>query len=438
MLQTMHSQVPAQYPEEQAGFDPWHFVRILRKRWLYFAVPAVLIAAAGTAYVVMRPATYLSKGTVLIESQQIPVELVRPTVAGTTAARVQVIEQRLLTRDNLLAVASKFSAFSERRNWLGRSIKMSGTEILDKMRERTQIQPLEMNSRRPSQDNAIAFSLSFEHEIPEIAARVANELITLILAEDARNRSNRASETTQFLAREQKRLETVIGGIDAQIADFKRKNGEPVSSQSLSQISTLRAELEQKAALYAPSHPAMKPIQQQLAAVEKTLAQSAAVADVLDGFQRQKTAAQTNLDDVNQKLTVARRGEALERDQKAERLEVLEQPITPTEPVKGKRLKMLIGVLGAAGAIGFAGVFAAEMLDNSIRGSADLVKILDSRLIVSIPYISVRAELQRTRRVASLAAVILIAVIASGVVGVHYFWLPLDELWDKLLVRFAG
>lgn len=438
MLQTRHSQIPAQYAEEQSAFDPWAFVRIFQKRWLYFAIPAILVAVAGSLFVVMRPATYMSKGTVLIESQQIPVELVRPTVAGTTAARVQVIEQRLLTRDNLLTVSSKFNVFVDKRNWLGHATRMSGTEILDKMRERTLIRPIEINARRVLQDNAIAFSLSFEHENPEIAGRVANELITLILAEDARNRSVRASETTQFLLREQKRLEATIGAVEAQIADYKRKNGEPMSAQTASQISTLRADLEQKAALYAPTHPALKPIQQQLAALEKTAAKSAEAAEALDGMQRQKTTAQSNLDEITQKLTIARRGEALERDQKAERLEVLEQPITPTEPVKGKRLKMLIGVMGAAFGIGMAGVFAAEMLDSSIRGSADLAKIIDSRLIVAIPYISVRAELQRSRRIRWLAVVGIACLGLAGLAAMHFLWVPLDELWDKLMLRFAG
>lgn len=438
MLQTRHSHMPAQYPEEPSEFDPWHFVRLAQKRWLYFVIPAILVFVLGTVYIAMRPATYLSKGTILIESQQIPVELVRPTVSETAAARVQLIEQRLLTRDHLLSVSKKFHVYLEARNWLGQLKGLSGTETLDKMRAQTQIRPLEINGRRGRQDNAIAFSVSFEHENPEIAAKVANEFVTLILAEDARNRSSKASETTQFLLREQKRLETAIGAIDAQIADYKRKNSEPISAHMSTQLSTLRAELEQKAAIYAPSHPALKPLQQQLATLEKISAQSTAAADALEAFQRQRTTTQLTLDDVSQKLTVARRGEALERDQKSERLEVLEQPITPTEPVKGTRLKFLAGVIGAAFGIGVGGILAAEGMDRSIRSSSDLAKIVDSRMIVSIPYISIKAELRRTRRRIWLGSAGIICLVAAALAATHYFWMPLDELWDKFVLRMMA
>ena len=54
------------------------------------------------------PPTYLSEGKILVESQQIPVDLVKPTVTTASKERIQVIEQRVMTRDNLLAILDKY------------------------------------------------------------------------------------------------------------------------------------------------------------------------------------------------------------------------------------------------------------------------------------------------------------------------------------------
>ena len=71
-------------------------------------------------------------------------DLVRPTVTATAAARIQVIEQRVMTRDNLLTIVDKFQVFAEHRNWFGGVTTLSGTEALDLARKRAQIKPIEL------------------------------------------------------------------------------------------------------------------------------------------------------------------------------------------------------------------------------------------------------------------------------------------------------
>jgi uncharacterized protein involved in exopolysaccharide biosynthesis len=440
MLHNSQSQLQAPYEDQARGLDLWHYFDIAKKRWLFFVLPTVLTVTIGALVVILKPATYMSQGKILVESQQIPIELVRPTVTATAAARIQVIEQRVMTRDNLLAIANKFHAFDSQRNLFGGTSRLSGTEILDKMRERTQIKAIELETARrsPTQNNTIAFSVSFEHERPEMAMRVANELVTLILTEDARSRTNRAAETTQFLVREQKRLEVARGAVEAQLAEFKRKNSDAVPAPVMLQLATLRAELQQKAAIYSPSHPALKPIKQQIDSLEKMTAQSAEIGAGLEALLRQRTSIQNNLDDVAQKLTIARRGETLERDQQAERLEILEQPIMPTDPVKGKRLKLLFAVFGLAFAAGVGGIFAAETLDRTVRGTSDLASIIDSRLIVGIPYISTRAESLRTRKQITRGALAATVAVLAGLAAIHFLWIPLNQVWDKILLRMTG
>jgi uncharacterized protein involved in exopolysaccharide biosynthesis len=381
----------------------------------------------------------MSQGKILIESQQIPVELVRPTVTATAAARIQVIEQRVLTRDNLLAVVKKFQVFARQDHWLWGKPWRSGTEMLDQMRARTQIKSVDFELPRQRRGlNTIAFSVSFEHELPDIARKVANELVTLILEEDARTRTGRAAETTQFLSREQQRLEGELAAIESQIMEFKRQNRETSTEQIRMQLATLQAELQQKAAIYSESHPALKPLQQRVTALEKVVMRGTEAAAALDIFVRKRTSIQRNLEDTAHKLMLARRGETLERNQQSERLEVIEQPILPTTPVKGKRLKLLAFIFGASVAVGFGGIVAAEMMDRTIRGVSDLSQVIDNHLIVSIPYIATKVEVSRSRRAMIVGAQAAAAAVVVGLIGVHLLWKPLDELWDKVVLRMLG
>ena len=86
-------------------------------------------------------------------------------------ARIQVIQQRIMTRDSLMEVMNKYKLFPRERTW------MSGTELLDLMRSRMEIKPVALETLR-SNNPAIAFTLSFDYEVPDLARRVANDFLT--------------------------------------------------------------------------------------------------------------------------------------------------------------------------------------------------------------------------------------------------------------------
>jgi polysaccharide chain length determinant protein (PEP-CTERM system associated) len=76
---------------------------------------------------------------------------------------------------------------------------------------------------RPGQAT-IAFTISFVDEDPKTAQAVVAELLSLYLAENARTRKVRASETTGFLANEAEKLAQQITELEANLAAFKQEN----------------------------------------------------------------------------------------------------------------------------------------------------------------------------------------------------------------------
>src|SRR6266852_4734042 len=81
MLQRQAFQEHLQDEDRGQFLTPAHILDLVKRRWLHFSIPFVLLVAIGGAVALLWPATYLSEGKILVESPQIPSELVRPTVA---------------------------------------------------------------------------------------------------------------------------------------------------------------------------------------------------------------------------------------------------------------------------------------------------------------------------------------------------------------------
>ena len=439
MLDRASMQSLPQIDKQEEAFNPLHYVEILKKRKLYGLIPFLCVISIGAAVALLWPPKYLSEGKILVVSQQIPVDLVRPTVTATASERISVIEQRVMTRDNLLKIVDKYQMYADQRD------RLSRTDLLDLIRASTVTRPVDLDIlRRPNEGFTVAVKIGFIDRRPEIATQVANELITLFLNEDARNRTARATETTRFLTQEVEKLQVELASIDERIIKSRR---EPVAVETtLPQLTMLKLELAQKSAIFSQSHPEVKRIKAQIEALEKEpmpLTQAPATAGIgtntllPDPIILQRMSVQQNLEATSQKLAAARRGENLERDQFAERLEVLEQAVSPTKPIEPNRRKLFSFAFLAALMSGFAGIFIIESIDRTMRTSNDLAGVANGQLIVAIPYIVTKEELsKKSSRIIIMFAILVVALLV-GLAAIHFFLRPLDELWPIFLGRIG-
>lgn len=194
--------------------DVRFYFSILLRRLPYILVIVVATTALAVIVALILPLTYQSSAKILVEAPQIPVNLVRSTVTTSSLGQLQIIQQQLTTRDNLVRLASKLGVYANEKE------KPPIGSIVKDMRSRITFDEMELVSA----DGASVFTIGFEAATPALAAKVANELATSIVSSNQRQRTDRAGDTLEFFNQEVKRLDADLNRIEADLLKFKNEN----------------------------------------------------------------------------------------------------------------------------------------------------------------------------------------------------------------------
>ena len=224
------------------------YLSIIRRRALLIVVTFVGLLAVVLIVAIVIPPVYQSTGTIMVESQLIPTELVSAQANSIVDERIEIIRQRVMTRENLLKIIDKYALFKEQEMFSWGKQSMTVSEKIDEMRKLITLESLSANiaARRQGQ-GTLAFKLSFDHRKPEVAHKVANELVTLFLDENVKSRTERANETTEFLTQEANKLQVELEKVEGQLATYKQEHSKALpQNQELRMTMLSRTEVELK------------------------------------------------------------------------------------------------------------------------------------------------------------------------------------------------
>ncbi|MFZ4536435.1 GumC family protein [Propionivibrio sp.] len=242
------------------------YLSIIRRRAVLLTVTSSVIFIGALVIAFVWPPVFQSTGTILIEAQQIPNELVQTTVTGFAEETIDVISQRVMTRENLLKIIDKYKVFQQDREVL------SAPELVDRLRKRIKLEIVGadiVGARRGR--STITFNLSFEDSSPFTAHQVTDGLVTLFLNENVRTRTERATETTEFLSREADRLKVDLETIEQQIAAYKRVNGNSLPEHQglrVSMLARVEADLRNMEREYSATQDELRFLDLELSAVK--------------------------------------------------------------------------------------------------------------------------------------------------------------------------
>jgi len=198
------------------------YYNILNRRRKQFFYPFIILFIITLIIAVLLPSIYRSSATILIESQDVPSEMVASTVTSYAKERLQIISQRAMATNNLAKIIKKFDLYPDDIN------RLTKEEIIGNMRndiklETTSEDVIDPRDGRPK-NITIAFTLSYDSKNQVHAQQVATELTSLYLSENIRERTNKASQTSGFLNEEGDKLKNKISLLEKKLAEFKQKN----------------------------------------------------------------------------------------------------------------------------------------------------------------------------------------------------------------------
>ncbi len=199
------------------------YISIL-KRYKYSMLAIVIIGLILANLITINMShMYKSTATILIDQTVIPEEIVKSMVTNYAEKRIQIINKKIMSSENLTKIINKFNLYSEERG------KSSIRSILDKMRGNTHMEMIggetiiDPRTNKPFKPT-VGFELSFDSKYPEIAQKITNEFANLYIDFNLKYRSQRTEGAAGFLAQETDKLSEEIAELEKKLAEFKEKN----------------------------------------------------------------------------------------------------------------------------------------------------------------------------------------------------------------------
>ncbi|WP_456388101.1 GumC family protein [Profundibacter sp.] len=199
------------------------YLSLFMRRIYWFLLFVIIGSSIGLTLAQVLPAVYVARARLLVESEQIPTELAASTVQTEASEQIQIIQQRILTRNTLIEMANRFDIYPAAKT----QAAISTDEIVADLRERIQIVTTGgrgPRGRGPLQATLIA--VSFSAESAQLSAKIANEVVTLILRQDTEMRTGIARQTLGFFEQEVARLDQELAQRGKVILEFKEEHQE--------------------------------------------------------------------------------------------------------------------------------------------------------------------------------------------------------------------
>ena len=198
------------------NFDFAFFWKLFWRRLPVMSVFIIGCSVIGMMTAFKLPDTYSTSARMLVESPQLG--LVDSAVQVGAVEQLEIIEQKLLTRANLIDIAQKFEVYQNMRN-------MEPDVVVKRMKKDTRVR------RTAGRDKATLMTISFEGRDANIVANVVNEYVTLVLEENTDFRVSRAESTLDFFENEVDRLAQDLDEQSTAIAIFRSDNAEALPDE---------------------------------------------------------------------------------------------------------------------------------------------------------------------------------------------------------------
>ncbi len=393
------------------------FLDMLRRRAAVILYVVVAGSILSLWMALNQQHMYHSAEVIQVTRPTIADELAKSTVEGSSARRMQLIEQRLMARGTLLEIIDKFALYADMAG-------LTPTEKVVMLRNAVSITGVAAVREGFADDGTISV-LTITAMLPtaEQAQQVASEFGRRTIELSVSSRIAQARETLTFFAEKEAALASQITALEDEISAFHaandvalpgtaefRRNEVAAINQSLLDIERekilIRRAADQASATERPAtaRRLLAEAQEQLATLdaqhdllsqrknelEAALQTTPEVQRQLGVYARQMQSLQGELEVVSTRRNEAEVGFRLETSNQGERLTVLEPAELADYPsTSARKNKALMGgVASILAGIGIA--FLLELRAPVLRSAAQMERETGLAPVASIPVLDTR------------------------------------------------
>jgi uncharacterized protein involved in exopolysaccharide biosynthesis len=220
-------------------------IGMLNRRRLAVVITFVLGVAATAILTAIQTPLYSAQATVMLVSQKIPEDFVRPTIEEGATERIDALVGEVLSMRYLSSVIKELDLYPEMRS------SLTLAELTAHMRKRISIELQRQLSPDPRTRNALILSVGFSHPDPGKAASTANALARLLTDAGVRTRTEQARTTTEFLRRELSSAEEALRDVGQEISRFQQEHRGELPGELESNLRRLERLQQQRQSLAA-------------------------------------------------------------------------------------------------------------------------------------------------------------------------------------------
>tara|TARA_R110002049_G_scaffold23781_7_gene84827 strand:- start:40999 stop:42297 length:1299 start_codon:yes stop_codon:yes gene_type:complete len=407
------------------------FTDMLRRRAVVLVLVVLMGCVASVYWALSHPHLYSSSEVIQIEQPKIANDLAPSTVEGSSARRLQLIEQQLMARASLTEMIEKYDLYdnltalrlSEKVDLLRRSVTITGVAA----------------PREGFGDDGTISVLTFTAEMDNAqdAQSVAHEFAERTRALSAAQRQDQTRETLEFFQRQEDNLTRDIAALEAELAAFRSANDLSIAGSlefrrgEISSLNDAILELDREIIAARLARDRIAPdaraatVAREQAEIDATLNSLTTQRSLLNAqrteltaslqttpeverelakFDRRMTQLQGQLDVISTRRNEAEVGFSLESAERGEKLITIESAPLPDFPVTMSRKKRAMMGAVASGGLALLIAFLLELRRPVIRSARQMQRETGLMPVVSIPDMPNRRrslrQIQQARRTA--------------------------------------
>src|SRR6266478_6582543 len=188
--------------------------RILRRYWWIPTFITVTLGAMGLAASLVLPKKYTSSTLVLVERPTVPTDVIKPVITDDLNQRMASMKAQILSRSRLEPIINKFGLYPVER----KTTHME--DLVEKLKSAVHVDLIEPLAGSANREPP-GFNVSVTFDNAQLAQQICQEITSMFMEQNAKNRVDQSDETTKFLTDKVNEAKQKLDEQDKKLAQFK-------------------------------------------------------------------------------------------------------------------------------------------------------------------------------------------------------------------------